>query len=175
MKMSWKKFTVATLLLSLVSFLVIGATVDLKKGSTGVASSGLKSPVIQKVTVDASVNGFTTGDTVELFNVPKNHLITRCWMQMLTAATAAYTVDIGIKGDTLDKFNADVPLNGSAGTVKYGDGTTGATTVMIPYATGTSAKVVQISDIKGGAVSTFKAVIGIEMVDLSNEAAGTGE
>lgn len=166
------QFVMIVTIMTVAVGLFAATITDLKKGGTAGFSSKLKNAVLQKVVVDAStMTSFYAGDTVELFNVPAKTLITRAMFQSNTAAIAAYTIDLGVKGGTLDLLMANAPINGAAGTIKYGDGTTGGTTVFIPYYTGETAKVIQISDIAGatGNITRFNGTFVIEMINMASE------
>lgn len=171
-----KKF-LGFLMIAVIAMFAVGvnaATIyDLKKGGTAGFSSKLKSAMIQKVVVDASlVTTFYNGDTVELFNVPAKTLITKMVYQVDTPSIAAATIDIGIKGATLTQFIDNASIAGAAGTCIYGDGADGDTTVFVPYFTGETAKIVQISGILGLTqtnIRVFKGCFIIEMINMADE------
>ena len=70
---------------------------------------------MNEVTVDFSVDNVTATDIVTLVQLPKNYVVLAAGYEIITAATASCTLDLGKAGGT--ELLSAIAIDGVAGTV----------------------------------------------------------
>lgn len=91
------------------------ATVDLTVGgTTKLASANAGKMTMLQKTLDFAVTSRSSGDVLQLFDIPAGTLVSHIVVDVQTAEGATCTADIGLTGVDVDGFVDGVNLNSAA-------------------------------------------------------------